>query len=113
MKTCLHHEIVDGFNIHFYTMPEDMSPIGNFASGDEAADQEIIDKINDGTYTWFIAQVTASKEGIELGCDYLGGCCYNSEEEFYTKYKNDYYADMVKTAISEAKAKLAKLCAGC
>lgn len=111
MKELIHTAQKDGFEIHVYAMPEDISPIGQFASGDDAADQEIIDKINDGTYTWFVAQVTASKEGVELGCDYLGGCCYLSYDDFIKS--NDYYADMVDVAITEAKAKLAKLCAGC
>ena len=36
----------------------------------------------------FCAKVTAEKLGIELGCDYLGGCVYESQEDFYTKYKD-------------------------
>lgn len=41
----------------------------------------------------------------KLGNDYLGACCYKTEEEFYTKYKDDYFADMIKNAIEEAKGK--------
>lgn len=98
----------DGFTIHCYALPEDMSPVGHFASGDDKADQEIIDKINDGTYRWFMVKVTASKEGIELGTDYLGGCCYESESEFVKE--DDYYSDMRNAAIDEAKTILKKLC---
>lgn len=91
----------DGFKIRLYACPEDCSPVGMFDSGDAALDQEVIDKIEDGTYTWFVAKVTASKNGIELGTDYLGGCCYKSTEEFVKQ--DDYYSDMRKTAITEAK----------
>ncbi len=98
----------DGFKIHLYACPEDISPVGQFNCGDAKLDQEIIDKINDGTYTWFCAKVTASKNGIELGTDYLGGCCYKSEQEFVKQ--DDYYSDMRKSAIAEAKKAIEELC---
>ena len=108
----LHEELVhieekDGFTIRFYACEEDSSPDGHFDSGDDEYDQEILDKIADGTYTWFIAKVTASKEGIELADEYLGGCCYDTPMQFVKD--NDYYADMVNTVIAEAKNKIAKL----
>ena len=53
--------------------------------------------------TWFVAKVTAWKDGIEFAAEYLGGCCYETVEEFYTKYKDDALADMVREVIVEAK----------
>ncbi len=106
----VHSETINGFDIAFYALPEDSSPEGMFSSGDDQADKDLIQKIYNGTYTWFIAKVTASKEGIELGTDYLGGCCYTSEQEFCTTYRNDYYMDMVNTAISKANTNIRKLC---
>ncbi len=105
----IHTEVKEGFTIHCYAQQEDISPIGQFASGDDKADQEIIDKIASGDLTWFCAKVTASKEGIELATDYLGCCCYNSYQEFINH--NDYYGDMVKTVITEAKSNIKILCA--
>lgn len=54
-------------------------------------------------YAWFSAKVSAWKDGEELGTAYLGGCCYKTEEEFYTVYKDEYFAQMVTEAIEEAK----------
>lgn len=98
----------EGFTVRCYALPEDMLPVERFASGDDVADQEIIDKINDGTYAWFMVKVTASKKGIVLGTDYLGGCCYKSEKDFVES--DDYYAGMRAEAIAEAKKAIASLC---
>ena len=56
-------------------------------------------------YAWFCAEVSVWKDGKKLGNDYLGACCYETEEEFYTKHKDGYFVDMVKNAIKEAKGK--------
>jgi hypothetical protein len=101
----IHTEERDGFTISFHAMPEDMDPAEDFTD-----DQETIDAINSGEFVWFMARVQASKEGIVLGTDYLGACCYKSYMQFVEN--NDYYADMVKNAIGEARETLAKLCKG-
>jgi len=105
----IHLEEREGFTIHCYAQEEDISPEGHFASGDDAADAEIIRKIANADLAWFCAHVTASKEGIVLGSDYLGACCYKSTQDFITS--NDYYADMVEEVIQQAKTTLKKLCA--
>ena len=51
----------------------------------------------------FCARVTASKNGINLASNYLGGCHYASYEDFCIKYRDDYYIDMIKSTVSEAK----------
>jgi hypothetical protein len=108
-EALVHTEEKDGFTIDFYACEEDLNPAGQFASGDDAADAEIISKINNGDLVWFLAKVTASKNGIVLGTDYLGGCCYESYEQFVEQ--NDYYADMVSQAIIEARNAIKALCA--
>jgi hypothetical protein len=55
---------------------------------------------------YFIAKVTASKHGIELGTDYLGGCCYDRISEFLN---DPYFSDMVDNVITEAKETIKKL----
>jgi len=99
-----HKETVDGFEIVLSVTPEDMPP-----DWDETEEQraETLRKINDGTWAYFVARVEARKEGITLGTTYLGGCCYDSVEQFVKD--GDSYGDMVAEAIIDAKAMIQKL----
>ena len=98
----------EGFLIRFDVTPEQDDPRGYFASGDDAADQEIIDQISDGSLAWFVARVTASKHGLVLGSDYLGGCCYDSPEAFMRE-KGGYFDDMIANAIDMARDAIARI----
>lgn len=109
MSTALHTETYEGFEINFYAEPETEDPTGYFASGDDALDAETVEMIRNGTYDWFVAKVTASKAGIVLGTDYLGGCCYDSARDFPTE-SGGYYEDMRDRAVSEALNTLESLC---
>lgn len=101
----VHTETRDGFDIAFYALPEDSDPADHFdIQGD---DDRTFELIANGTYAWFCAKVTASKGGVELGCDYLGGCCYDSEVAFVTD--SGYYEDMVASAIDEARKAIARI----
>lgn len=104
----IHSEDVDGFTVQFYIQPEEDDPTGHFASGDDETDAETLRKIEDGTYLWFMVECVASKNEIELGHDYLGGCCYTSYAEFMAP--DGYAPDMWTAALDDAKAILAKLC---
>lgn len=53
-------------------------------------------KIKD--FEWFRVEASIWKDGKELATEHLGGCCYKTEEEFYTTYAGDYWADMVHAA---------------
>ncbi len=108
MDDLRHTEEFEGFTIRFYREDEDMSPVGQFASGDDALDAEVLRKIESGEYDWFCVKVTASKAGIELASTYLGGCCYESFEEFLTP--DGYAFDMRSEAVDEARKVLAQLC---
>ena len=100
---------VDGFSIYFEALGED-STFDQLLEGMEEEDkQETIEQIKAGELVLFIAKVTAEKIGFEFGIDYLGGCIYESEEAFYTKYENDYFADMVDNAVTEARKCLKEL----
>lgn len=105
----IHTEEREGFTIRTYALPEDISPIGQFDSGGVALDQEIIDDIAAGNLTWFMAKVTASKNGIALADSYLGACCYKSHEGFIKD--SGYYEDMVSEVIAEAKTAIKLLIA--
>lgn len=95
---------VDGFNVTFYALDEDVSPYDVFEI-DEA--KQLCQGIDNGKYVWFCAKVTASKLGIKLSSAYLGACCYDDYEDFI---KDDYCTDLVDEAIAEAKDKLKQLC---
>jgi len=90
----------DGFIICFEAEPEEVSARRHFVKEcgwTEAQYRKIKD------FAWFSAKVPAWKDGEEKGAAYLGCCSYRTAEEFYTVYKDEYFADMVKEALDEAK----------
>ena len=107
MSTPLHTEEREGFTIRFYAEPEFESPRGQFQNEDGSDDEDIIGKIESGYYDWFCAKVTASKAGVELASDYLGGCCYDTALDFVKA--GGYYDDMISTVIADAKRTIAEL----
>ena len=54
-------------------------------------------------FAWFSAKVSLWRHGKELAAEYLGCCCYKTEDEFWTVYEGDYFADMVRTVARETK----------
>lgn len=92
----------DGFTIELHFAPEDDDPRGHFDDDGETAEA-----IHNGDYLWFVARVTVSKAGIDLGTDYLGGCCYESAADFMEE--GGYYADMIEAAMDDARAALESL----
>jgi len=97
----IHSEEYKGFDINFYVTYEDMHPRDLFDDAMEDI-KELCQKIDDGHYVWFIAKVTASKYGIELADDYLGGNLYENEKQFVTE--DGYYADMRESVFRQAEA---------
>lgn len=92
-------------------LPEDMPVRGNACSIDPEADRECEDKIledldSGNPWAWCVVRVTATYKGIR-GVDYLGGCCYASEEDF--KQPNGYYDDMKANAFDDLKKTIADL----
>ena len=57
----------------------------------EAEIKELLEKTENNVWRWCSVQVTISYNGIEFS-DYLGGCSYESEEDFK---EGGYYDDMV------------------
>ena len=98
-----HTEIFEGFTINVYALPEDTDPADCF--DDCCADD--IAAIRDGRCEWFIAKVTASVDGVELGCIYLGGCAYYSLRDFISP--DDYFGDMRAEAVAEARVTLNRI----
>ena len=96
---------VDGFGILFDAEEEDRSMRHHFIKECGWSESQYR-KIKD--CAWFVAKVTAWKDGIERAAEYLGGCCYTTVEEFYTKHKDDYLAQMIDEVVTRAKIKEAK-----
>jgi hypothetical protein len=102
----IHTEDTQGFHIVCSVTFEDSHPADCF-SYEEDEMRELCRKIDAGIYSWFAVRVEAYKGGILLGCDYLGGCLYDSPMQFVKE--SGYYADMVDASVQEAKNALEKL----
>ena len=90
----------DGFDLRFEFYPEDMHPADSF--DDTVCDlKEIMYKIETGQSEWFWVKCVASINGVDLGDDSLGGCLYDSYEQFVDE--NGYSEDMIEQALSQAR----------
>ncbi len=101
----IHTEKYKGFDISLSVAPEDYAPDWDFETEEEK--QKLLNDIENGNVEWFMAKVTASKNGIGLGSDHLGGCCYKSVEDFINP--DCYYGDMRNQAVKEAKEAIKSL----
>lgn len=95
-----------------YCLPEDMPVRGNYlASGDPAYDKQVEDKIlSDLEYNpwaWCLVRVTAGLEGSALrGVAYLGGCSYESEQQFR---EDNYFDDLCDEALRDLQQQVEHL----
>ena len=85
-----------GFNIYFEAL-EDHISLSELLPDDTP--EQLAEYERDNVI--FCAKVTAERHGIELASEYLGGCIYESEEEFYSR-KGCYFDDMVNIVTEEA-----------
>jgi hypothetical protein len=91
----------DGFEIYFEAL-EEFIQLAELLPEENEESLEGISNSNE----IFCAKVSAHKCGIELASDYLGGCIYETAEDFYTKHKDDYFEDMVCSVVSDAKKEI-------
>jgi hypothetical protein len=66
----------------------------------------VADGLARGTLFAFVARVAVKHNGMTIGEDYLGECIYASERDFM---RGGYFRDMVRCAIADARATLAKM----
>lgn len=52
-------------------------------------------------HAWFVAEVSLWRQGQELDTHYLGACCYERADEFWTTYACDYFSDYVVELVKE------------
>ena len=99
----VHEEEYKGFKIKLYFLPEYSLPDWDMTDEEK---KELNEQIRDGDLLWFCAKATACLDGVEIADDYLGGCCFESVDDFVKN--SGYYDDMKDNVISEAKAWLSK-----
>jgi len=95
-------ETVGHFEINFYAEPEYESLSELFPDDTEEEIAEMEKNIENCKLVYFCAKVTASLCGIELASDYLGGCVYDSYEQF-TELDGDHYSDRKDTVLRNAR----------
>jgi hypothetical protein len=93
----------DGFTVVVDKTWEDLHPSQCFEEEDV---EEIVRKIDNGTYDWFMLRVRVLVEGLELGSHYLGGCCYEDAREVL---KDGTAEDCIGEALAEAKKDVYRL----
>ena len=101
----MHSEVMGGYDIVFSVAPEHMEPDWDFQ--DAADKQDTLDRIDRGDLVYFIARVQAFRHGVLLATDYLGGCCYDSYDQFIES--SDYYKGMIDNVIDEADEMVKRL----
>jgi hypothetical protein len=67
---------------------------------------EICEKIDNGTYEWFMLRVRVLVEGLELGSAHCGGCLYYDAKEILT---DGIAEDLIDSAMTEAKSQVYRL----
>jgi hypothetical protein len=87
----------DGFTVIVDKTYEDIDPRGQFEESDV---EEIIEKINDYTYDWFMLRVRVMVDSLEIGSHYLGGCLYENAQDVLTDGTAE---DCIAEALHEAK----------
>lgn len=93
----------DGFTVIVDKTYEDFNPRDHFESDNM---DEIIRKIDNGTYEWFMLRVRVLVEGLELGSAYLGGCLYEDAREVLSDGTAE---DFIAEAMKEAKSQVYRM----
>ena len=93
----------NGFDVIVDKTWEDIDPRGQFEDSDL---DEIVEKINNDTYEWFMLRVRVMFDGHEMGSHYLGGCLYEDAREVLTDGTAE---DCIEEAMAEAKEEVQRL----
>jgi hypothetical protein len=93
----------DGFTIIVDKTYEDLDPRGQFEDSDL---EEIMEKINNYTYEWFVLRVRVMVDEYEITSEHLGGCLYENPREVLTDGTVD---DLVAQAMVTAKREVYRM----
>lgn len=93
-------EIIAGrFVVMFEAQEEDVDPRKHFVSECGWTPKEYAKQRNT---QWFGVRISLWAEGKQLAEQYLGCCAYKNPDEFWQRYRGDYYADMVHECLTDA-----------
>ena len=95
----------EGFSIIVDKTYEDMHPRDTFDDSCHNID-EICEKIDNGTYEWFMLRVRVLVEGLELAREHVGGCLYYDAREVLTDGTAE---DLIDSAMTDAKKQVYRL----
>jgi hypothetical protein len=93
----------NGFTIIVDKTYEDLDPRGQFEDSDL---EEILEKINNYTYEWFVLRVRVMVDEYEITSEHLGGCLYENPREVLTDGTVD---DLVAQAMITAKREVYRM----
>jgi hypothetical protein len=93
----------EGFDIVVDKTWEDIDPRSQFDLPDI---EEILMKIDEGTYDWFMLRVRVFFDAHEMGSHYLGGCLYEDARDVLTDGTAE---DCISAAMDEAKQEIVRL----
>lgn len=95
------------YNVRLIATQDDTPVRGNaIASGDDEEDRKYEDLIlarlaTGDVWAWAQVEVQATLPDGRTGSAYLGGCCYEDEDDFKTD--NPYYEDLIDQAVTRAE----------
>jgi len=95
----------EGFDIIVDKTYEDMHPRDSFDDSCHNID-EICEKIDNGTYEWFMLRVRVIVEGLELSREHICGCLYYDVREVLTDGTAE---DLIDSAMTDAKKQVYRL----
>jgi hypothetical protein len=102
----IEHPTNKDLTVEFKAVEDDIDPADNLEIQEDI--DRIKQRLNDGDGSaWFTAVVTVFDEDGVKGTDNLGGCDYNSFEEFMDEKKNLYWGDMINQATKDYEDKKA------
>ena len=104
MKNKTYIKTIDGLDIYFEAL-EEFIPLSELLP--DHTEQELQNVIENNDI--FCAEISAYLGSVKLSETYLGGCIYENQSDFYTKYKDEYLSDMISKVVEESKKELKEL----
>lgn len=93
------------WTVYIDVADEEFDPRDIFDWDEEELNKLTLD-IECGNVYWFRARAHAYANGVMLGEDYIGACCYKDYDEFLGDF---YCKELIKNTIQEGQTKLDEL----
>ena len=92
----------EGFTVRTTIEAETSDPDWDFENEEQR--QALLDQIEAGSMLYFSVAVEAWKNGIKFDTQYMGGCYYETLQDFIDN--GGYYDDMVQDVVDKAKLEI-------